>query len=111
MCDSLVMCDATIARSDFSGLRTRFSSGGPSSPGTKNLAGLAQSLAESKDWANIWIGYDAIIETSRPDLVTIAERTCPVRIRTTVIAHFREQLGVVIEEDTTVGAGPSSYPT
>jgi acetyltransferase-like isoleucine patch superfamily enzyme len=57
----------------------------------------------------VWIGYDAIIETSRPDLVTIGDRAT-VQIRATVIAHFREQLGVVIEEDATVGAGAIVLP-
>jgi len=28
-----------------------------------------------------------------------------VQIRATIIAHFREKLGVVIEEDATVGPG------
>src|SRR6266480_6388770 len=57
---------------------------------------------------NVWIGYDAIIETSRPDLVTIRDGAA-VQIRATIIAHFREELGVVIEEDAIVGPGPSSY--
>ena len=53
---------------------------------------------------DVWIGYDAIIETSRPDLVTIRDRAT-VQIRATIIAHFREQTGVVIEEDATIGPG------
>jgi acetyltransferase-like isoleucine patch superfamily enzyme len=58
---------------------------------------------------DVWIGYDAIIETSRPDLVTIRDRAT-VQIRATIIAHFREQLGVVIEEDATVGPGAIILP-
>jgi len=58
---------------------------------------------------NVWIGYDAIIETSRPDLVTIRDRAA-VQIRATIIAHFREQEGVVIEEDALVGAGAIVLP-
>jgi acetyltransferase-like isoleucine patch superfamily enzyme len=58
---------------------------------------------------NVWIGYDAIIETSRPDLVTIRDGAA-VQIRATIIAHFREQEGVVIEEDATVGAGAIVLP-
>ena len=41
---------------------------------------------------DVWIGYDAIIETSRPDLVTIRDRAT-VQIRATIIAHFRETDG------------------
>jgi acetyltransferase-like isoleucine patch superfamily enzyme len=58
---------------------------------------------------DVWIGYDAIIETSRPDLVTIRDRAT-IQIRTTIIAHFREQAGVVIEEDATVGPGAIVLP-
>src|SRR6476619_6985135 len=47
---------------------------------------------------DVWIGYDAIIETSHPHLVTIRDRAA-VGIRATIIAHNREQQGVVIEED------------
>jgi acetyltransferase-like isoleucine patch superfamily enzyme len=58
---------------------------------------------------NVWIGYDAVIETSRPDLVTIRDGAA-VQIRATIIAHFHEQEGVVIEEDATVGAGAIVLP-
>jgi len=58
---------------------------------------------------HVWIGYDAIIETSRPDLVTIRDRAT-VQIRATIIAHFREQLGVLIEEDVTIGPGAIVLP-
>src|SRR5438046_9263966 len=54
---------------------------------------------------NVWIGYDAIIETSRPDLVTIGGRAT-VQIRATVIAHFREQLASRSKDAT---AGPGSH--
>jgi acetyltransferase-like isoleucine patch superfamily enzyme len=58
---------------------------------------------------NVWIGYDAIIETSRPDLVTIRDGAA-VQIRATIIAHFREQEGVVIEEEALVGPGAIVLP-
>lgn len=50
---------------------------------------------------DVWIGYDAIIETS-----------CPRGDRNTVtiIAHNREQQGVVIEEDVTLGPGVIVLP-
>jgi len=37
---------------------------------------------------DVWIGYDAIIETSWPELVTIRDRAT-IQIRATIIAHFR----------------------
>jgi acetyltransferase-like isoleucine patch superfamily enzyme len=58
---------------------------------------------------DVWIGYDAIIETSRPHLVTIRDRAA-IGIRVTIIAHNREQQGVVIEEDVTLGAGVIVLP-
>jgi acetyltransferase-like isoleucine patch superfamily enzyme len=57
----------------------------------------------------VWIGYDSIIETSHPHLVTICDRVA-IGIRVTIIAHNREQQGVVIEEDAAVGAGAIVLP-
>ena len=58
---------------------------------------------------DVWIGDDAIIETSFPHLVTIRDRAA-IGIRTTIIAHNREQQGVVIEEDATLGPGVIVLP-
>jgi acetyltransferase-like isoleucine patch superfamily enzyme len=58
---------------------------------------------------DVWIGYDAIIETSCPHLVTIGDRAA-IGIRATIIAHNREQQGVVIEEDVTLGPGVIVLP-
>jgi maltose O-acetyltransferase len=57
----------------------------------------------------VWIGYDAIIETSHPHLVTIRDRAA-IGIRVTIMAHNREQRGVVIEEDTAIGTGAIILP-
>jgi acetyltransferase-like isoleucine patch superfamily enzyme len=58
---------------------------------------------------DVWIGYDTIIETSCPHLVTIRDRA-QIGIRATIIAHNREQQGVVIEEDAALGAGVIVLP-
>jgi len=58
---------------------------------------------------SVWIGYDAIIETSCPHLVTIGDRAA-VGMRVTILAHDREQQGVVIEEDVTLGPGVIVLP-
>src|SRR5437764_10527275 len=58
---------------------------------------------------SVWIGYDAIIETSHPHLVTIRDRAA-VGIRSTIIAHNREQQGVLIEEDAVLGPGVIVLP-
>src|SRR5438046_3497354 len=58
---------------------------------------------------DVWIGYDAIIETSHPHLVTIRDRAA-IGIRATIIAHNREQQGVIIEEDAVLGPGVIVLP-
>ncbi len=58
---------------------------------------------------DVWIGYDAIIETSCPHLVTIGDRAA-IGLRVTIIAHYLEQQGVVIEEDVTLGPGVIVLP-
>lgn len=59
---------------------------------------------------NVWIGYDAIIETSYPHLVTIKDGAT-IGIRALIIAHFRGlEKGVVIEEDAFLGPGVIILP-
>jgi acetyltransferase-like isoleucine patch superfamily enzyme len=57
----------------------------------------------------VWIGYDVIIETGYPQLVTIGDRVA-IHARATIIAHNREQEGVVIEDDVTIGPGAIVLP-
>ena len=57
----------------------------------------------------VWIGYDAVIETSHPHLVSIRDRAA-IGIRVTIMAHNREQRGVVIEEDVAIGTGAIILP-
>jgi len=59
--------------------------------------------------AGVWIGYDSIIETSRPELITIGNRVS-LGIRTTIIGHFHEARSVVIEDDVFVGPGVIIMP-
>jgi acetyltransferase-like isoleucine patch superfamily enzyme len=58
---------------------------------------------------NVWIGYDAVLETSNPHLITI-EDGASIGIRATIIAHFRETRGVKIERDAFIGAGVTILP-
>src|SRR4029434_8925676 len=59
---------------------------------------------------DVWIGYDTIIETSCPHLVTIRDRA-QIGIRVTIIAHNREQHDVLIAEDAALVPGASVLPT
>jgi acetyltransferase-like isoleucine patch superfamily enzyme len=58
---------------------------------------------------NVWIGYDAIIDTSKPYLVTI-EDGVSIGMRVTIIAHFRETKGVRIERNAFIGPGAIILP-
>ena len=93
-------------------------------PGIKNrlLQMVARSAPGATTWRvklhrwrgvkigrGVWIGYDAIIETSAPHLVTIRDGAA-IGIRVTIVAHNREQRGVVIEEDASVGTGAIILP-
>src|SRR5947207_13437496 len=52
----------------------------------------------------VWIGYDSIIETSHPHLVTIDDGAA-IGLRATIIAQFRALPGVRFEQDATIGPG------
>ena len=51
---------------------------------------------------NVWIGYDCILETSQPNLILIGN-TVALRMRDTIIGHFKETKGVTIEDDVFIG--------
>jgi serine acetyltransferase len=57
----------------------------------------------------VWIGYDVVLDTSRPHLITIEDGSS-ISMRVTVIAHFRETQGVKIERDAFVGPGVIILP-
>ncbi len=78
-------------------------------PGAKTLRVRLNRWRGVKIGNEVWIGYDAVIETSYPHLVTIGDRAA-IGMRATIIAHFREQKGVVIEEDASIGPGAIILP-
>ena len=59
--------------------------------------------------ANVWIGYDVILETGFPELITI-EDNATVGVRAMVIAHFNGVGGVTIEQDVFLGPGVIVMP-
>jgi acetyltransferase-like isoleucine patch superfamily enzyme len=74
------------------------------SPGASTIRVWLHRWRGVKMGKRVWIGYDAIIETEHPYLVEIRDDAV-VGIRTTIIAHFRESRGVVIEEGAVLGPG------
>lgn len=58
---------------------------------------------------DVWIGYDVILDTSYPYLISIEDR-CSIGIRVTILAHFKESQGVKIERDAFIGPGAIILP-
>jgi len=58
---------------------------------------------------NVWIGYDVVLETSKPHLISIGDNTI-LSVRAMLIAHFRGQEGIKIEEDVFIGPGAIILP-
>ena len=56
-----------------------------------------------------WIGYDCVLETSYPRLITLRNRVT-LSIRVTVVAHFGSTSGVVFEDDVFVGPNATILP-
>lgn len=59
--------------------------------------------------AGTFIGTAAIIETERPDMVTIGANVS-IGIRCVIIAHFLGMTGVTIEDDVFIGPGVIILP-
>ena len=78
-------------------------------PGAKTLRVRLHRWRGVKVGKGVWIGYDAIIETSRPQLVTIGD-SAVIGIRATIIAHFREVRGVTIGPKASIGPGAIIMP-
>lgn len=78
-------------------------------PGARSLRVALHRRRGVQIGSNVWIGYDVILETSRPHLVKL-EDNCELSMRVTVIAHFRGTTGVTIERDAFIGPGAIILP-
>jgi len=78
-------------------------------PGARTLRVALHRARGVKIGRNVWIGYDVILDTSRPYLITIEDGSS-IGMRATIIAHFRESHGVKIEQDAFVGPGVIILP-
>src|ERR1700758_4899136 len=58
---------------------------------------------------NVWIGYDVVLDTSRPFAIKL-EDDCALSLRVTLLAHFREQEGVTVGRGAFIGAGALILP-
>jgi len=78
-------------------------------PGAETLRVALHRARGVRIGSRVWIGYDVILETSRPHLITL-EDNVSLSMRVTVVAHFRETQGVTIKRDAFVGPGAIILP-
>jgi serine acetyltransferase len=78
-------------------------------PGARTLRVFLHRARGVQIGKGVWIGYDVILETSRPHLITIEDGSS-IGMRVTVVAHFRESQGVKIEQDAFIGPGVIILP-
>jgi serine acetyltransferase len=78
-------------------------------PGAQSLRVALHRARGVEIGKNVWIGYDVILDTSRPHLITL-EDDSTLSMRVTVVAHFRGSQGVKIEQGAFVGPGAIILP-
>jgi acetyltransferase-like isoleucine patch superfamily enzyme len=72
-------------------------------PGAMTMRPLLHRWRGVKMGKNVWIGYDAVIETAHPELVTIKEGAI-ISIQVLILAHFGGwERSVVIERNAFLG--------
>ena len=78
-------------------------------PGARTLRVALHRARGVRIGKDVWIGYDVILETSQPALISI-EDGCSIGMRATIIAHFKETRGVKIEQGAFIGPGAIILP-
>lgn len=78
-------------------------------PGARSTRVFLHRARGVKIGTGVWIGYDVVLDTARPDLITIEDGVA-ISMRALVIAHFKEQRGVRIEREAFIGPGAIILP-
>jgi len=87
-------------------------------PGGRSLKPFLHRLRGVRMGRNVWVGTDCLLETMRPDLLSIGNNVV-IGIRCVMIAHFREMGAgkrtahlptIVIEDDVYIGPGVVMLP-
>jgi acetyltransferase-like isoleucine patch superfamily enzyme len=78
-------------------------------PGAKTIRVQLHKWRGVKIGQNVWIGYQVLLETSRPHLITIGDNVI-ISVRAMMIAHFRGPEGIRIEDDVFIGPGAIILP-
>ena len=74
------------------------------SPGATTLRVRLHQSRGVKIGKGVWIGYDAILETAYPHLISIGDYA-EIGIRSTIIAHHNGPQPVTIQEEAFIGPG------
>ena len=78
-------------------------------PGANTLRVRLHRWRGVKIGQRVWIGYQALLETSRPHLILIGNDVI-ISVRAMLIAHFRGPQGIKIEDDVFIGPGAIILP-
>lgn len=78
-------------------------------PGEDSLRPMLHRARGVKIGKKVRIGYDVVLETARPDLISIGDGVS-IGMRATIIAHFKETHGVRIGHDVFIGPGAIILP-
>src|SRR5437016_8535106 len=78
-------------------------------PGAKSLRVRLHRWRGVKIGQNVWIGYQVLLDTSRPDLISVGDNVI-ISVRAMLLAHFRGPQGITIEEDAFIGPGAIILP-
>jgi serine acetyltransferase len=78
-------------------------------PGAKSLRVRLHRWRGVKIGQGVWIGYQVLLDTSRPDLISIGDNVI-VSVRAMLIAHFRGPEGITVEDDAFIGPGAIILP-
>jgi len=78
-------------------------------PGAKSLRVHLHRWRGVKIGEGAWIGYQVLLETSRPHLISIGDNVI-ISVRAMLIAHFRGPEGITVEDDVFIGPGAIILP-
>ena len=78
-------------------------------PGAKTLRARLHRWRGVTIGRDVWIGYQVLLETSRPHLICIGDNVI-ISVRAMLIAHFRGPQGIKIENDAFIGPGAIILP-
>src|SRR5439155_6248850 len=73
-------------------------------PGARSVRVWLHRWRGVKLGRRVWIGYDCVLETSQPELITVGDDAI-LSVRALLVAHFRGVVGITIEDQAFIGPG------